>query len=159
MSNIEYKVCKHNPDLAIGSDGIVKRTNPFTIYKFKSEYPKGLLKPDGYHMHMIHKKWHYTHRLVAEHFIPNPKKLSDVNHKNGIKSDNRVENLEWMSHSDNIRHSYTALGRTTPKGEAHWLYGKKASDETKAKMSAAKKGLSRKGKSGRWVKDNPSKEV
>lgn len=52
-----------------------------------------------------------VHRLVAEAFIPNPNKLRDVNHKNGDKSDNRVENLEWASHSDNMTHSFRELGK------------------------------------------------
>lgn len=51
------------------------------------------------------------HRLVAETFIPNPKNLRDVNHKNGDKLDNNVENLEWLSHSDNIKHSFMVLKR------------------------------------------------
>ncbi len=52
-----------------------------------------------------------THRLVAEAFIPNPKGLPEVNHKNGNGSDNRVENLEWISHRDNIQHSVDVLGK------------------------------------------------
>lgn len=45
------------------------------------------------------------HRLVAETYIPNPKKYPQVNHINGNKSDNRVENLEWCNNSQNLIHS------------------------------------------------------
>jgi len=48
----------------------------------------------------------YIQRIVAEHFLENnDSKKIQVNHKNKIRNDNRVENLEWVTQSENIKHA------------------------------------------------------
>lgn len=62
-------------------------------------YIKVKLSKSGARRHTL------MHRIVAEAFIPNPENKPQVNHINGIKSDNRIENLEWATAKENIRHS------------------------------------------------------
>lgn len=47
-----------------------------------------------------------VHKIIAEAFIENPKKLPFINHKDGNKLNNSIENLEWCNHSHNMRHAY-----------------------------------------------------
>ena len=62
-----------------------------------------------------HRPSQLVHRMVAETWIPNPNNYTQVNHINGDKDDNSVENLEWVTQSQNIRHAYrTGLMQVTP---------------------------------------------
>jgi hypothetical protein len=70
----------------------------------KTKMPKGYLCVNLSENNKAKKQ--YVHRLVAIYFLSNPLCKKTVNHKNGIKDDNRVENLEWATQSENNKHSY-----------------------------------------------------
>lgn len=74
-----------------------------------------LLDRDGYQRTMLKlngtKKWRYVHRLVAISFLSNPENKGTVNHKDGIRNNNNISNLEWATQKENCLHGYRANGR------------------------------------------------
>lgn len=83
----------------------------------------GRIRAKGQHAsgYITYQLWHggthtnkYAHRLVAEAWLGNPKEGLEVNHKDGNKKNNRVDNLEWVSPSCNIQHAFS-LGLCTRK--------------------------------------------
>jgi hypothetical protein len=69
------------------------------------------VKANGYLSCSMPRGKLYVHRAVATAFVPNPDGKSEVNHLNGVKTDNRKENLEWVTHSENNRHAHRYLPR------------------------------------------------
>jgi len=94
-----------------------------------------------------------VHRMVALAFLENPENKSQVNHINGIRNDNRLINLEWVTHSENAKHSFI-IGLSSNKGEnnpcasltdeqakeilANYEFGKKARSGITKKQIAQK---------------------
>lgn len=95
------------PNYVVSNLGNVKNTN-----KDKQLKPK--THRDGYMCVTLYsngvRKMFQIHRLVSIAFLPNIENHPIVNHKNGIKDDNRVENLEWCTVSQNTKHAFDVLG-------------------------------------------------
>jgi hypothetical protein len=99
----------------------------YTIYKdgrIYSELSKRFIKGSydfyGYKNIKLYKneipKAFKIHQLIAIAFIPNPDNKPNINHINGIKDDNRIENLEWCTQKENIQHAWnTGLNKTSNK--------------------------------------------
>ncbi len=98
-----YKEIAGFPNYLVSNLGNVKNKNSNKLLKpyLTRGYPRvSLYDANGKRYCKL------VHRLVAQAFIPNPENLPVVNHISGIKTDARVSNLEWVSHSENLSHAH-----------------------------------------------------
>lgn len=92
-----------------------KKGRTLKTFKNRKGYLQVKLCKDGLNESTV------VHRVVAMSFIENKNGYDQVNHLNGIKDDNRVENLEWCSNRQNIIHAYKNGLINTNKGENHHM--------------------------------------
>lgn len=95
----------------IDTDGVV-----YNVTKQKALAGTSITKNNRYVKIHVGNKFYPLHRLVAEHFLPNPEELPQVNHIDGNRYNNSLYNLEWASSSDNVKHAY-ATGLKSNHGE------------------------------------------
>jgi len=99
------------------------RPNRFGLKYFPPKVLKTEVMKKGYHRVKLYKdskgKKFFIHRLVAKAFIPNPENKDTVNHKDNDKSNNKVENLEWMTNRENYEHAQENNWALCHKGSGH----------------------------------------
>jgi len=120
MSEV-WRECTLDPSYEVSDLGNVRSVTREISYKNKNGIDvifnlygqpiKPYYNGTGYLRVRLKRKQKYVHRLVSLAFIPNQEGKPQINHKNGLRDDNRVDNLEWVTHSENIKHSFAELGR------------------------------------------------
>ena len=107
------------PNYSITDDGRVYSLNYRRSHKKVEK--KQITDRDGYKQIQLHnntvRKQFRVHRLVALAFIPNTENKTEIDHINTIKSDNRLENLRWVTGDENNLNPLTQLHRAINKGE------------------------------------------
>tara|TARA_R110000851_G_scaffold316762_1_gene480003 strand:- start:39 stop:590 length:552 start_codon:yes stop_codon:yes gene_type:complete len=104
-----------------GFNGYLIDKNGNLFSEKTNKYLKSHISKNGYERIGLVKekgkvKFMFIHRILAQTFIFNPLNKTDVNHKNGIKYDNRLINLEWNTRSENVKHAFnTGLNKVSKK--------------------------------------------
>lgn len=141
----EWKELQENPHYEVSSYGNIREKETRKIkkqYVLKNGYAVVSFYENGKQRNL------YVHRLVASSFLGASKGKLEINHKDGVKTNNNISNLEWVTHSENQIHSCRVLGRKPRKDGYHKkiTIGNKRGDNVRLnlKLLRVKQGLSQK---------------
>jgi hypothetical protein len=128
-----FKSIPNHPNYEASDTGIIRN-------KTTKRHLKGKIDMYGYHAVVIKnvynkKKYPTVHRLVALTFIDNINNYPQVNHIDGNKLNNNIENLEWCTAQHNVQHAYATGLAHGQQGESNGMYGKKHTKEALDKIS------------------------
>ena len=133
-----------------GYEGFYKISNFGRVKSLKRKDTKGrtvrerILKPcivDGYYSVTLYKdirKIFKIHRLIAMAFIPNIENKPFINHIDGNKKNNSIDNLEWVTNQENIKHAFKIGLIKGRKGKFNPMYGKKFNQEHRDKIGKSR---------------------
>lgn len=126
------------------------RTGKEAILKAKNHvgYPRVILWKGGKRHEIC------VHRLVAEAFLPNPDNKQFVNHIDGDRRNNNVENLEWCTPQENAIHSVTVLGNNPNKWSSTPVFCAETGEKFPSQVAAAKAFGATQGEIGRCARQN-----
>lgn len=111
MDNIIWKLLDEESDgkYEISNTGFVK--NRDSLREFTGAFSNGYKIIFLRRSLLNIRKPYQIHRLVGKYFVDNPLNKPQINHINGIKYDNRAENLEWVTIKENVQHAYRELSK------------------------------------------------
>jgi len=140
-NNIKFYKIKDYPHHYISKCGKVLSTN-FANHKC-TKILKRNISNSGYYVVHLHNKTRLIHRLLGLQFIKNPENKSQINHKDGNKLNNNLENFEWCTRSENQKHRFEILNHKC----GYWMknrFGIKTNRHTAVKQYTLDKKLIRK---------------
>ena len=118
---MEWRIVARHYDYEVSDMGLVRRR---TDHKLRGRWPVGreltqTITNYGYLRVRIGKRRIFVAALVAETFLGLRPEGHEINHKDGVKTNNKVDNLEWVTRSENIRHAYRNGLNVPVRGEQH----------------------------------------